>query len=382
MLRSLTPLFLMLLVAFGYNPIAAQDATPTPPPDETYAYRPAVVYAGPGDTFRQLGVLRSGNTVSIIERNHIGNWLHIQQKDRNNFLKLDGWVMTGYLKLSPELRFSQVAVNTDIADADPSNVKSASLAQLYAEPILSPVSDPMREVYQRGQTLGIRSRVITKVGDSLTFNPIYLEPMNRDDNDLGPYDYLKDALDYFSKSAGPSAAANIGLNVYSVFDPGWKHKTQCLTNESPLVCEYRRKMPSVAFILFGPNDVRFESVDKYQAQMQKMVEETLARGIIPVLSTFSADPNRPYWDEAVSFNLAIVDVAHEYDVPLINLWAAARPLPEYGLDVDHVHMKNSGFVYLKFSTGHESWYGTSLRNLLSLCMLDEILHTVILESEG
>jgi hypothetical protein len=39
-------------------------------------------------------------------------------------------------------------------------------------------------------------------------------------------------------------------------------------------------------------------------------------------------------------------------------------------------MANSGFPNLKFSSGHEAWYGTSLQNLLSIRMLDEIRRTL------
>lgn len=380
--RSFIRLVALLLALGGLRPLAAQDAIPTLPPNQTAAYRSAVVYAGPGDTFRQLAVLRSGSIVTIVERNAIGNWLHIQQTDRNGFAQLDGWVLTGYLSLSPGLRFSAVPVNADLPDADPTTVRSRSLAQLYAAPVISAVDDKLRAVYELGQTLGIRRQSITKIGDSLTFNPMYLEVFNRPDSDLGPYDYLKDTLDFFGPSVSSSAAAKMGLATYTILDPMWADKALCQPNETPLSCEYRRKMPSVAFILFGSNDVLHTDREKYTAQLGRVVEDTLRRGIIPVLSTFSADPDGEFWWQAVELNLAIVEVADQYDVPLINLWAAARLLPDYGLDVDHVHMKNSGFVYLKFSTGHETWYGTSLRNLLSLVMLDRIYHTIIRESEA
>lgn len=375
--------FAVLLLALGVvRPVVAQDATPTMSPTQTYSYRTAVVYAGPGDTYQQLGVMRAGSAVMIVERNAIGNWLHVQQTDRNGFPRLDGWVMTGYLTLAAALHFSTVPVNTTLPDADISTVRSKALAQLYAVPVISPVADRLRAVYELGQTLGIRRQSITKIGDSLTFNPMYLEPFSRPDNDLGPYDYLEDTLEFFGASVSSSVAAKMGLATYTILDPMWADKSLCLPNETPLSCEYRRKMPSVAFILFGPNDVLHTDRDKYTAQLQRVVDDSLKRGVIPVLSTFSADPEGEYWWQAVELNLAIVEVADQYQVPLINLWAAARPLPEFGLDVDHVHMKNSGFVYLKFSTGHESWYGTSLRNLLSLAMLDRIYHGVILEAES
>ncbi len=59
-------------------------------------------------------------------------------------------------------------------------------------------------------------------------------------------------------------------------------------------------------------------------------------------------------------------------MPLINLWSAARALPNYGLDVDRIHMLTSGFDYLYYATGHEAWYGVSLQNLLALRMWYEI----------
>jgi hypothetical protein len=363
--------------------LAGHPATAQETPLETTAHRAAVVYAGPGDSYRQLAVLRPGNAVQIIERNSVGNWLHVRQEDRNGFVKLDGWVMIGYLNIPAALRLSRLAANTELADADPSAVNSRSLAALYAAPVISPVSEAMRKVYALGQQLGNHSDVVTKVGDSLTFNPMYLEPMSDPRYELGPYDYLEDALRYFGPStAGGSAAARMALATYIIFDPMWADKTLCQPGEPPLDCEYRRKQPSVAFILFGPNDARHTTREKYTEQLGKIVTETLNRGIIPVLSTFSAHPDDPYWWQAIELNLGLLDVAAEYDVPLINLWAAARPLPDYGLDRDKVHMKNSGFTYLKFSTGHESWYGTSLRNLLSLKMLDEIYHSIILETDA
>jgi hypothetical protein len=44
-------------------------------------------------------------------------------------------------------------------------------------------------------------------------------------------------------------------------------------------------------------------------------------------------------------------------------------------------MLQSGFRYLKFDTGHDAFYGTSLRNLLSLIMLDELRVGLGMEGE-
>lgn len=375
----ITLLAVVFLLFFSVSPlqIRAQDQAteePSTPVTAAMAYRDAALYAGPGETYEQHGSISTGTRVTIVERNSIGNWLHVLGTGTN---PADGWVMSGYLELHDDLRFSDVPINTELADADVTRIADPRLAALYSVPLISSVSPTMQLVYRRGRSLGNQSDVVTKIGDSVTADPIYLAPMNRDDNELGPYDYLQDTLNYFGENmANSSIAARISLTTYGVFDPMLADGDQCEANESPLDCEYRVRKPSVAFIMFGANDVRHIDVERFDEQMRLIVDETLAHGIIPVMSTFSYDPNAGYWDQALDFNLAVVEIANDYDIPLVNLWAAARSLPEYGLDGDDVHMAHSGFRYLKYDTGHESWYGVSLRNLLALRMLNEIRSTL------
>jgi hypothetical protein len=366
----------LLLIAFGASGDAvAQETTPAPEVSSTEAvpYREALLFEGPSETYDQVGTLAYGIRVNILERNTIGNWLHVRGVADP---RIDGWVMTGFLELSDDLQFSEVDVST-LPDADVDNIDDPRVAALYAVPIISGVSPTMQLVYRRGQALGNESSVVTKIGDSVTADPIFLAPLSRDDNDLGPYDYLKDTLEFFGADVvQTSIAARISLTTYSVFDPMLADGSQCEANETPLDCEYRVRRPSVSFIMFGANDVRHISVEDFDIQMRQIVEETLTKGIIPVLSTFSYDPNAGYWSQALDFNLAVADIAEDFEVPLVNLWAAARSLPQYGLDGDDVHMAHSGFRQLKYDTGHESWYGVSLRNLLALRMLYEIRSTL------
>jgi uncharacterized protein YraI len=348
------------------------------PPTITSAHTDAVVYAGPGDSFHQIRQLFAGLQVEIIERSRAGNWVHVQRLREDGSAIVDGWVMTGYLNLDPNLRFSQVPVNTTIADGDPANIPFLSVQPLYAAPVIPTVSPKMREVYELGQSLGNRANVVTKVGDSLSADVLYLGPLfSQNDYQLGPHDDLEETLRFFGPSlATISVASRIGMTTYVVFDPVWADKAFCLPRESPLDCEYRRKQPSIAFILFGPNDVRHMTYEEFGVQMRMIVEATLAKGIIPVLNTFSTDPNANLWWQSVDFNNTIIQVGAEYEVPVINLFVASRPLPAYGLERDAIHMKHSGWTNLKFDTGHETWYGTSLLNLLSLRMMDEIRRTV------
>ncbi len=371
---GMVPIFICFLVVFLAPTSRVRSQDEELPPTQTVAYREAYLYGGPSETYPQLGVLEVGVRVDITERNGIGNWLHVVGVSNPS---IDGWVMTGFLELDEDLDFSDVSVNVELEDANTEALDDARVAALYAVPIISDVSPTMQLIYRRGQALGNESNVVTKIGDSVTADPTYLGPMNRDDNELGPYDYLQPTLNFFGENmVQTSVAARISLTTYSVFDPMLADGSLCESNETPLDCEYRVRKPSVSFIMFGANDVRHIDVERFDEQMRLIVEETLAHGVIPVLSTFSYDENAGYWDQSLDFNLAIATIAEDYEVPIINLWAAARALPQYGLDGDDVHMAHSGFLGLKYDTGHESWYGVSLRNLLSLRMLEEIKSTL------
>ncbi len=373
--RWLVSLAMLCLTLMG---LARSGVAAANPATLTTAFREAQLYHGPGETHIPAGLLLPGVEITILERNHTGNWLHVQRVAANGSVALDGWVMTGYLTLHPELRFSDIPVNTTLPDADLSTLDSASLAELYAAPVIPVISDRVREIYMLGQSLGNDARTITKIGDSLSASQTYLTPFSQPDYILGPYDYLTEALAFFGPSTAlTSAASRVGLSSLVVFDAMWATDERCAPGESPLACEFRVKQPAVALILFGPNDVLSMDDVTYAGQMRRIVDEALALGIIPVLSTFSVDPDYAYWWQSINFNRALVSLATETEVPLINLWAAARSLPQYGLDEDEIHLAHSGFTYLKFDSGHESWYGVSLQNLLTLRTLDELWRTVM-----
>jgi hypothetical protein len=370
------PTLLMLLLFI--SPIHAQDEEYVP--FVTTAFRDATLYEGPGDTYFSRGVLGAGIEVTILERNAIGNWLYVERTNRSGIVTISGWVLTGYLNTGDTIPLSEVPINTDVRDAAPQNVNSQSMRRLYAIPIIPEVSAAMHAVYALGQEHGNDSHTVTKVGDSLSAGDGYLTVMSSDNYDLNPYDYLEETFLYFRDSlAEPSVSAQIGMSSFVIFDPMWANAELCEGNESPLECEYRRKQPAIAMIMFGPNDVRAMDTETYTEQMSQIVEDTLELGIIPVLSTFSCDPDEEFFWQSINFNLALIDIANEYQVPLINLWAAARVLPNYGLDEDRIHLLTSGFDHLYYPTGHEAWYGVSLQNLLALRTWYEIYTALDME---
>lgn len=366
------------------SPTATPSATLTPTPRATrtpiYAapymaevIRTSAIFAGPGSSHREINVVYEGGTAYIVERNATGDWVRVHLLDVRGTMVVDGWMPAGFLRRDANLNYSGVPVNQSLPDADPSTVDSRTVAQLLAYPVIPTLSPKLAEVFALGQQTGINARAITKVGDSVSANPLYLVPMNRADNRLGPYQYLRPVLQLFGESAAElSVASRVGMTTYTIFDPMWANKEVCEANETPLACEYRIKRPFAAFILFGANDVRHMTDQQFSVQMRKIIDESLARGIIPVLTTFSADPNSELWFQSLNFNLQLAALATEYEVPMINLWSAARALPEYGLEVDRVHLRNWGFDALRYDTGSESFSGTALHNLLSMKVLDDL----------
>lgn len=370
-------LLILPLLCLGALSVAADPSVYT-----ATAYQRVNLFGGPGITYPLLARVPAGVPLTIRERNSVGTWLRVQRLRDDGSVIDDGWVISGYLNFDIGLHFGDVPVNTELADAD-ADVDMSQLHDLYVVPVIPTISDAMRAVYRHGRELRNYPYVITKVGDSVTADDLYLKPMSRSNNVLGPYDYLADTILYFGASTSvDSVAAQVGMTTYTVFDPVWADNERCRPRESPLDCEYRRKRPSVALIMFGPNDLLAMGDRQFDVQMRRIVQDTIDHGIIPVLSTFSYDPGMGLWPQAINFNRRLATIAADEQVPIINLWLAARSLPDYGLEVDHIHMKHWGFTYLKFNTGNVAFSGASLRNLLTIRTLDEIRRTVILPEEN
>ncbi|MFN8530191.1 MAG: SH3 domain-containing protein [Anaerolineae bacterium] len=333
------------------------------------------VRSGPGTTFLQIGTVPDGATVRIAQRNRIGTWLYIQYPRADGSIALEGWAFAGSLRLDPALRLSEVWENSDVQDADPSAYPA--LSHLLAAPVIPRLDgallDNVRAIFARGQAAGMLPNAFAKIGDSLSADPLYLTPMSAPPIQLGAYDYLAETIDYYADSAAvQSIAAQVGMGTYTVLDPQWANPSTCAGGESPLLCAFRVQHSSIALIQFGSNDIERVSTDYFASEYRQIAQATIDAGVIPVLFTFSWDENSPLWSKAVEFNNAIVDIGTELNIPVINLWLAARPLPAFGLDVDGIHMLHSGFPNIKFTDGDESYFGATLRNLLAIRTLHEI----------
>lgn len=256
-------------------------------------------------------------------------------------------------------------------DAQESTPDSDPEAELRAIPILPTLHLPtVREIYQRGQEAGHPANRLTKIGGSNLMSSAFLYPLDYGVYDLGPYeDNLRATVDFFAGSYGrASVAAQKGFNALLLLDVFFADPERCRIKETPLSCEIRRSQPSVAVVMFSPNDLQHVESDAFRESVEEITRQLAEAGVIPILYTFMQRPNS-YFEKHLEFNLIVADVAAEYRVPLVNLWLAGQALPEMGVQADNVHYSYSGT--LDFN-GDEEIKGHTLWSLLTLQTLDKL----------
>ncbi len=285
---------------------------------------------------------------------------------------------------SPTPRPTQRPTRTPTAGPSPTARPVATAAPPVDHPgypaLVTGITAHSRQIYLKGQTLDNRSTVFSKVGDSITHSPAFLNPIGQGRTDLHEeYAYLQPAINQFMGTArvtnsfdNPSLAERYGWTSADILDPA-RAEPGC-AGRSPLVCEYELVKPSVALIMIGTNDSTGHlSVDAFRANLQKIVDISLEYGVIPVLYTI---PWNSYGDVS-GLNNVIVSTAWAYDVPLIDYYSAMEALPNHGVSDDGVHpsMPPDGNT-ANFSKENVQ-YGYTLRNLITVQALDAIWRQVI-----
>ncbi|MBN1284055.1 MAG: SGNH/GDSL hydrolase family protein [Anaerolineae bacterium] len=241
------------------------------------------------------------------------------------------------------------------------------------------IGDHARQIFTRGQARHNNPHAFVKIGDCNTDSPYFLAPFDLDDYDLGRYAGLQPTIDFFAGwFAYGSQVGHVGNSITTLLDPFFTNPEHCPSAQptTPLACEYGYARPGVAVMMFGANEVLGLSETEFAGALTQVVEQSLAEGIIPVLTTFSW-PHDAVWNKAMAFNLITVEIAQRYDIPLINFWRAAQALPSYGLTPDDPYLSKSGPTTTIIFNGAEAVSGHTLRNLLTLQMLD-MLRTEVL----
>lgn len=343
-------------------------STPSPIPAKVCKSCQPRFRASPGTAGRILRVLDENVTMNIIGRTADSTWAQVILSDGKQ-----GWVAVSFLDLGGA-DISLMPITGEAVDA--------TLTPTYAigEPrIVSGITAHAREIFLKGQKLGNRANVLSKVGDSLTATPMFLTPFGSGQYDLADYsNQLSDVVSYFKGSlANASQAAGNGWGADRIIQPGYSNPGFC-GNDTPLVCEYKHNKPSVALILIGTNDSGGVEPAVFAANLRRIVEISIDMGVIPVLTTIP--PKRvDDWNNArvIEWNNIIRATARQYDIPLLDYWYAMQRAPNQGIGPDGIHPSEPPGGATGVLSAANLAYGQTIHNLVALLMLDALWHQVL-----
>ncbi len=238
-------------------------------------------------------------------------------------------------------------------------------------PITAAVARGLRAVAARAAR---RADVFAKVGDSITAEPAaFLGCFQGSAVDLGGRTALEASIDLFrgGDAGGTSPFARRSHAAVS----GRSAVFAITGSPSPLSMEVGEISPRYAVVMFGTNDVQLSAspgayAQSYASNMLTIVDELLAGGTVPILSTIPPRDDMPTLDAWVpEYNLVVRGIAQGRQIPLVDYHRELLTLPGHGLGPDHVHPSASPQGVCKLTSAGLQ-YGYNLRNLLTITALD------------
>ncbi len=262
--------------------------------------------------------------------------------------------------------------------------------------IVPAISDAMQArlqaVYASGRTAGNREGVFSKIGDSITATGSFLVDISCSVETLGAETNLEPTINFFRATTFPaswtsswcgvanafsidSVAAAEGWTTADVLSPAGNSACPAPYSDA-LQCELHLTRPSVALIMLGTNDLQaINDLTVYQANLTSIVTETLAAGVIPVLSSIPARLDSSDDGALVAaYNAAIATVAAAQQIPLwdYHLALSAPTMIHQGVGDDGVHPNiYNGEDGANFSI-EALQYGYNQRNLTAVQVLAHI----------
>jgi hypothetical protein len=335
-------------------------------PYQALTHYAVTAYSGPGRTYAIVGVLNPKAKVILEARDTGTSWLLGRSMDGT----VRGWIEKRFLDLPADSSLIELRVSQEsMFVPEPTEVDYRTI-NLDQYPVIPTNLGRARDIFETGHSLGMESHTVSKIGDCISDNRNFLSPFGWGEYNLGIYDHLQSVISFFSVSLSyDSLAAYDGLVTSAVLDPIFSNPLACEPGETPLRCEYRVHRPSLAIIMFGAQDLLFTQPADFDRNLRQIIHESIQVGVIPILSTFPG--NTELWQNSILYNQIVVQVALDYDVPLMNLWRALYPLPNHGLNVDGRHL-SLPITYSGDLSQPNLQRGYPQRNLVALQALDAV----------
>jgi hypothetical protein len=145
---------------------------------------------------------------------------------------------------------------------------------------------------------------------------------------FGPYACLEPTVAFFRRTAVPNAVNSLARSSVCAMG-GWLSDNALQGDPmSPLRAELNAIRPGYAVIMYGTNDLDRSTGDALAANLTRIATICEDFGTVPVLSTIPdrLDQAAPA-SRVAGYNERIRGVAAARNLPLIDYWAAMRPLP-------------------------------------------------------
>lgn len=341
--------------------------------------------SGPSTGYGIRATLTAQTTMTLTGRNTDASWV---QASVNGVV---GWIYAPLVQADttistlPVVEAPPLTAETTTNANAPAAVDTTSTASPPTS-VVSGVGVRSQQIYARGQQMGNRANVFSKVGDSISTSPEFLYPVGVGGLRLGGYSYLQPTVDYFSTAtarthnsfANDSIAVRSGWTTFDILSPANSRAGVCQPGETPLECEYRVVRPAFALIMIGTNDIRHGvTLATYQANLQQIVTISIEMGVVPVVSTVPFINDGVNGGRVAAFNNAIRSIAAANAIPLWDYYAAIEGLPNYGLSSDNVHPSSEPqTAQTAIFEGYYLTFGYNMRNLTALQVLDVLRRQV------
>ncbi len=216
------------------------------------------------------------------------------------------------------------------------------------------------------------ARVFAKVGDSNTAATPFLHCFDGGPVDLGSNTALAPTIDYFQQgnAAGNSPFVRASLAAAN----GWTAREAITGTPHPFAREVTAINPRTAMVMYGTNETRSgRTLDELGSDLWTLVDDAIARGVVPVLSTVPPINGLPSVDARIpTVNRVIRAIAQGRQIPLIDLHRDLGALSNRGLGPDGIHLTTaSGGGCILSAAGLGSGY--NMRNLVTIEALARVL---------
>jgi uncharacterized protein YraI len=326
------------------------------------------VRSGDGTSNPAIGQISVNVSIVIEGRNQAGDWFLMHATGGS----IRGWIASRYVKRQSGIAITDIPVVGAVIAPTAAEVvvdvnvgvlsgNEAVLAeQLASIPVIPNISGNAVAIYRRGIEQGRDSQHFIQIGDSNSASQAYLGLLGQGNYTLGSYGYLQPTIDFFASGGINSfrekqQTAQSGNLTTTIIDPIFADPRYC-PGTAPLDCEINRTNPSIAIIYLGAADRQTIDHDTYYNAMRITIDRLVANNVVPILTLMPTKPHPQRTElKGMEFNMIMLEIARQYDLPVINMWAAVRNLPENGMQNDLLHFTYSGSAYLNFAGGENQW---------------------------